>query len=217
MSRNRRIAWLIALAAPLVIGPVWVALLGRSDPRPFIGTLLGMVAVLLLAVCTVTDLRWRKIPNWATYSAVLWAVGINAAGLVTDSSALGALGLAHCIVGTMACFVLMLFVYEFSGGGAGDVKLAAALGSLLGVEHGIAALIYSYIVAGALVLAYAVWKLGPIFLAKTFGRKIGAFFLPQWVEAPEGEGARLLQQPIPLSLYFALGTLPILLGWDLRW
>jgi Flp pilus assembly protein protease CpaA len=179
--------------------------------------LLGLVAVLLLAVCTVTDLTWRKIPNWATYSAVLWAVGVNAAALVADPSYLGAQGIVHCVVGTIACFVLMLVVYEFSGGGAGDVKLAAALGSLLGVEHGIAALIYSYIIAGVLLLAYAVWKLGPIYLGKTLGRKLGAFFLPSLIDAPAGEGAHLLQQPIPLSLYFALGTLPILLGWDLRW
>ncbi|OAI51119.1 hypothetical protein AYO44_17310 [Planctomycetaceae bacterium SCGC AG-212-F19] len=217
MSKARKTAWVVALTTPLVLGPVWVALLGRTDPRPFVGTLLGLVAVLLLAVCTVTDLRWRKIPNWATYSAVLWALGVNAAALVADPGVLGALGIARCVVGTVACFVLMLVVYEFSGGGAGDVKLAAALGSLLGVEQGVAALIYSYLVAGVLLLAYAVWKLGPIYLGKTLGRKLGAFFLPTLIDAPAGEAARLLQQPIPLSLFFALGTLPVLLGWDLRW
>jgi Flp pilus assembly protein protease CpaA len=223
MSQKRKAAWIVALMAPIVLGPLWVLLLGDGDTRPFVGTAVGLVAVLLLAVSTVTDLRWRKIPNWATYSAVLWAIAINITALILDGAdpesrlVLGAIGVGNCIAGTVVCFTLMLFVYRFSGGGAGDVKLAAALGALLGVELGIAALIYSYIVAGVIVMAWAIWRLGPVFLVKTLGRKIAAFFLPAWFTPPTGEQLQLLQQPVPLSLFFALGTLPVLLGWDLRW
>lgn len=218
MTQHRKAAWLAALLSPALVGPLWIGLFGLIQPRPFIGTLTGLVAVLLLAVCSVTDLSRRKIPNWATYSAMLWALGVNlTASLVGPQEFLGAVGVGAALMGGAVCFGLMLFVYQFSGGGAGDVKLAAALGWLLGPELGVAALIYSYLVAGALVLAWAVWRLGPVVLVQTLGRKIAAFFLPRFVAAPSAEQLQLLERPIPLALFFALGALPVLLGWDVQW
>ncbi len=35
--------------------------------------------MLLLAATSYTDLRWRRIPNWATYTALAWALATEAA------------------------------------------------------------------------------------------------------------------------------------------
>jgi prepilin peptidase CpaA len=233
MAPNRRRAWLLALAAPLILGPIWALAVGWTQ-RP-IGTLTDLVVILLLATCTYTDLRYRKIPNWATYSAFLWAVVINgiasATGWVPDPTEVdassgfswmgflfhGSVGLAGCLIGAGLCFFIMIFIYEMAGGGAGDVKLVTALGGLFGVERSLQALIYSYIVAGVIIISWSIWMVGPSFLVKALARKIGSFILPRWVEKPSAEQDKLLKLPVPLSLFFALGAVPVLVGMEQPW
>jgi prepilin peptidase CpaA len=194
------------------------------------GKVAGLVILLLIAVCSVTDLRFRKVPNWATYPAVLWAL-LLAAGksfLGSDAApaegkppplvdALAIVGLEEALQGAVVCFVIMLFVYQLTGGGAGDVKLAVALGVLLGMERGLSALIYSYIIGAAAILIWAVWTVGPLVLLRSLGRKLGSFFLPRWVAPPSAEQQTLLQTKVPLSAFFASGALIVLFGGDFRW
>jgi hypothetical protein len=120
-------------------------------------------------------------------------------------------------VGAGLCFLVMLFIYQLAGGGAGDVKLATALGALLGAESAVAMLVFTYVIGGTLTVAWAVWTVGPLLLLKSVGRRIGSFFLPMWVDPPSAEQELLLKRPIPLALFFALGTLPLLLGWEIPW
>lgn len=235
MASNRRRAWLLALLTPLALGMVGVVWFGSTEPTRLIGTLTGQVIALFLATCTVTDLRHHKIPNWATYSAFLWALLINAVastiGWVPDSPEAnaaagsaaapflfqGSVGLSQCLIGAGLCFFIMIFIYEMAGGGAGDVKLATALGALLGVERSLHALIYSYIVAGVIIISWTIWMVGPSFLVKALARKVGSLVLPRWVAKPTPEQDKLLKLPVPLSLFFALGTVPVLLGMEQPW
>src|SRR5262249_45056480 len=156
------------------LAPLWVRAVGRPEAAPFLGTWAGLVLALLVAACACTDLAWRKIPNWATYPALLWAVLLNAFAALAPGVAgapawpgvdptlhgagapglLGHVGLGWCLLGAVACFVVMFFIYRLAGGGAGDVKLAAALGALLGLEGGLTALVFTYIAAGVAALAW---------------------------------------------------------------
>lgn len=235
LPAQRRHCWVMALTAPLVVGPVWMLLPGGTGAASLVGTFTGMTVALLTVTCTYTDLRFRKVPNWATYSAFLWALIINgtasALGEAPAASAApaaggtlwtwflfqGTVGLASCLLGAVLCFGVMIFIYEVAGGGAGDVKLATALGALLGVERGLQAFVYSYIVAGVILLSWSIWTVGPIFLVKSLARKLGSLFLPRWVAKPSEEQERFLKSPIPLSMFFALGCVPVLMGWDLSW
>src|SRR5262245_42371565 len=82
-SHFRRRAWRVALLLPLVLGPLWILLLGGL-PLGTVATGAGMLLVLAAGAAAYTDLRWRKIYNWTTYSTFLWAVGLNiAAALIT--------------------------------------------------------------------------------------------------------------------------------------
>lgn len=227
---SRRLAWLMALLAPAVLGPVWVLTVGRLLPDRMPGTLAGFVAVALLLTCSTTDLRWHKVPNWATYPAFLWALLLNGLALLTDgppvaehgeASAgwpwLGAIGLGHSVAGAAVCFVIMFFIYRLAGGGAGDVKLATALGALMGVEDGVGILICTYLLAAVAMLSWAIWTVGPLHLAASLGRRIGAFLLPFWVAPPTAEQEELLHRKVPLALFFTLGTALVWTGWPQSW
>src|SRR5262245_119482 len=107
----RRRAWWAALVVPLVLGPAWAALGQLVLPGQFLSSWAGLVLLLLLGVCTGTDLARHKVPNWATYPALGWAVALNAAGAALLPGAagfLGAVGLSSCLLGASVCFAIML-------------------------------------------------------------------------------------------------------------
>jgi prepilin peptidase CpaA len=97
----------------------------------FIRPYWSIECVLLLAVlvASVTDLRSRRIPNWLTVSALVLGFALNA--LVADSPLEGVWLAAK---GFALAFALNLVMYMLHMTGAGDVKLLAAIGALVG--HG---------------------------------------------------------------------------------
>jgi prepilin peptidase CpaA len=108
-------------------------------------------AVLIAIVAGVLDWRFRRIPNWLTVSGLAVGVAINTIlyrwpGLKT--ALLGALlGL-----GVLLPFVLIRSL------GAGDWKLAGALGACLGPRQLMSVLVGTILVAGVMALALVIWK-----------------------------------------------------------
>lgn len=114
-----------------------------------------MLIPLLLAaamlVCSITDVIDRRIPNVVTFPLAGVALAANLAGWFagrTVADAIGAVGPTASMAGLAACFGVMLANHLFAGHGAGDVKLAAGMGACLGLESGLLALAYAYVVAG---------------------------------------------------------------------
>lgn len=83
---------------------------------------LGLSVLLLLAIWH--DWRSRKIPN----TLVLWG-GLTALGLSLTPRGIG---LDAALLGGMSGFLVFLLLYLFRMVGAGDVKLAAAVGLFVG-------------------------------------------------------------------------------------
>ena len=108
----------------------------------------GAVLVLLAA----SDLRTRLVPNALLYPALL---GSLLAAAVSGSDALGA-----SIFGAAVGFVAFYLFALVSRGalGMGDVKLAAYVGSLLGVGALVVALAAGMLAASALALALLVLR-----------------------------------------------------------
>ena len=82
-----------------------------------------------MGAAALIDLRTRRIPNLLTASLTAAGIGIAAAGL-------GRIGLGASILGCLLGLAFMLPGHVFGATGAGDVKLLAAAGALLGpVRH----------------------------------------------------------------------------------
>jgi len=177
----------------------------------------GMMVILLAIVSASTDSLWRKIPNWIIYPAAASAFMIGA--LVTFVSGpnrwLGSVGLGESIVGFAACFICMLFPYRASGGGAGDVKLAAAYGALLGWQVGFSIILWAYLAAGLALILVHLFSSQPWLLPTALVRWIGSSWLPQLVATPDDSQRQVLSRPIPLAGAFAVGLVCVLLGGNL--
>jgi prepilin peptidase CpaA len=91
-------------------------------PSAFVFTVL--VAV-FMALCALTDYRTKRIPNWLTLPAAI-------AGLVFSALAPGGIGLVASLAGFAVGMALLLLPWLLGGGGMGDVKMLAALGTWLG-------------------------------------------------------------------------------------
>ena len=104
---------------------------------------LQVLLAALVLVAAVTDLRSRRIPNWLTLSGVLAGIVLNSF-LNVDRynwrTALMGLGLA---------FAVYFPLYLLRGMGAGDVKLMAAVGALMGPANWFAIFLLSNILGGA--------------------------------------------------------------------
>jgi prepilin peptidase CpaA len=79
----------------------------------------------LALVITYYDVRYRRIPNSFVLATLLTGLAVNATGGGL-SGALTSLG------GCALAFVLMFILHVFGAMGAGDVKLFAAIGAVLG-------------------------------------------------------------------------------------
>jgi Flp pilus assembly protein protease CpaA len=218
--------WAAALSLPLVVGPLWWGA-GLWSVN-WLGTLSGFVLLASLATAAVTDVKRHKIYNWTSYSAILWALLINLWAMIMSSGEgalnhayhranalspefLGSVGLGQSLAGAGLCFLITLAGYHLSGRGAGDVKIATAIGALLGIHHGLFAVAYSYIVAAVAIVVWSIWINGPLTLIKAAARSFGAWLGPLWPFPPTSADTALMVRPIPLGPYFAIGTLLVVL------
>jgi prepilin peptidase CpaA len=91
------------------------------------------------AIAAVLDYRTNEIPNWLTVSAAVL-------GLAYHTFAPSGMGPLLALAGFAIGFGLLLLPWLLGGGGMGDVKLLAALGTWLGpvlilVSFGLAAML----------------------------------------------------------------------------
>jgi Flp pilus assembly protein protease CpaA len=214
---DRRRYWMLALIAPAGLLPV--ALAARQafpDDMALLGVLLALLAA---GVSAITDFRHGKIFNWCTYPAVAWGLALSSVGAVAPgaTTALGAVTPGECLLGLLGCLAVMFVLHDLTGGGMGDVKLGAAIGGLVGLSQGLAAILASFALAGVAVLAWCVVLWGPRTTALAFLKTFGRWFLPASIR-PELRPVEveLLRRKVRLGPFFALGTgLAVLAPWHL--
>jgi prepilin peptidase CpaA len=102
-----------------------------------------------MGAAAVIDLRTRRIPNILTATLAAIGVGLAAAGF-------GRVGLGAALLGCLLGLAFMMPGHIFGATGAGDVKLLAAAGALLGPTDTIYAFLYTAIAGGVLALVVAV-------------------------------------------------------------
>ena len=177
----------------------------------------------LLVVATFHDCRSSRIPNRATYSAFLAALVIATAKSIACHCGVlgwdagGAITLAESLKGAGLCFGLLLAVQLSPFGrqlGAGDIKLATAIGALLGWEQGLQTLIWCFLLPAPYIFYLAVKEFGLVRLGREAVLRLGSRLFPRWfiVDSLPGEFAPFLRRRVPLAAFFALGTLFTVLG-----
>jgi len=118
-------------------------------PQPATSDAIGAAAVALAAtVAALIDVRTGRIPNVLTASTAAFGLLLAAGGGMT--------ALTAALIGGAAGLALMTPGYLLGGTGAGDVKLMAALGTLLGPAATVWAFLLTAIAGGALAVAHAV-------------------------------------------------------------
>lgn len=105
------------------------------------------VLALALGIAVICDLRVRRIPNWLTGGAALAGLGFSALP--------GGIGVTESLGGLAVGGLMLLPLYALRAMGAGDVKLMAAAGTVLGTAGAFAATIYACAMGGLLSLLYA--------------------------------------------------------------
>ena len=117
-----------------------------SLPPPGVEALL--LAIVLVAA--VYDVRYRRIPNWLTVSGVLLGLALNTF-LYQGWPGLR-LSLAGMAVGLGVYFVL----YALRAMGAGDAKLMAAVGAIVGWRDWFGIFLITAIIGGLMALILVV-------------------------------------------------------------
>lgn len=108
-------------------------------------------AVLLAVIAGWTDLRSRRIPNWLTVPAFVL-------GVVANTVFGGRSGLIDSLLGALLGLALLLPFVLVRSLGAGDWKLAGALGAFAGPSLLIDLLLFSVFVAGVMAAALVIYR-----------------------------------------------------------
>ena len=111
---------------------------------------MAQIAVLALGLgaAVFTDVRTRRIPNWLTGAIVGAAFGLAFGG--------GPVTPLRALLGLVVGLALMLPGHVIGATGAGDVKLMAAVGAVVGPDVIFRAFLYSAVAGGVLAVVVAV-------------------------------------------------------------
>ena len=178
--------------------------MGRAARRHKLGImnlthLIPVVATAVAICAAIIDVRERRIPNRLTYAAMI-------AGLTLQGALHGWRGLLASAGGGLLFGGVFMLFYLVRAMGAGDVKLAAALGCLLGPAASWQVMFSTALAGGALAIVFMVVS----------GRIVETLRNTLWVAAFHGQhGVQThpvvnLDNPtairMPYGLAFAAGT-----------
>ena len=162
-----------------------------------------VIAILAAAtgLAAVIDLRTRRIPNTLTGSLAIVGIGLAAAQL-------GPVGIGGAIVGCLLGFAFMLPGNVFGATGAGDVKLFAAAGALLGPATTVRAFMFTAIAGGVLALVVALRRRRLAHTVSTTARLVaGSTSAAAAIESPTADN-RFAYAPA-----IAIGVVMAALSW----
>ncbi len=169
----------------------------------------GIEVILLTLVvgAAIYDVRYRRIPNWLTLSGVLAGIAMNTF-LYWDSPQRW-YGCIFALKGLGLGFGLYLLLYALRAMGAGDVKLMAAVGAMVGWEDWFGIFIVTAIVGGimAVILSIVKKRLGKTFWNVGFILNEMKQGRPAYVQREELDVRNPKSVGLPHGAVIAIGTL----------
>jgi prepilin peptidase CpaA len=121
-------------------------------PSSFVSSILAplILAVSVAVGAGILDWRYRRIPNWLTVSGL-------GAGIAVNTILYRWPGLKTALLGALLGLGLLLPFVLIRSLGAGDWKLAGALGACLGPRALLSVLAGTILVAGMMALVVVIW------------------------------------------------------------
>lgn len=166
----------------------WLVTGGRRTNRMLATALL----LGLMLIAALTDLIQHKIYNWTTYPGMILGLAVNAWQSGWPGLEAGVKGFALCGFIMLVCFVLLEI-------GGGDVKLMAMLGAFLGMERGMEAMLWTFVIGAILGIAALIWRVGFLCLLKNAVKQLSwSLRLARWQPLTEEE-RKQLQPPLYLA------------------
>jgi prepilin peptidase CpaA len=167
------------------------------------------IPAVLTAICAgVLDWRYRRIPNWLTVSGLVAGIGVNTA-------LFGLAGMKAAVLGAALGLGLLLPFVLLRSLGAGDWKLAGALGACLGPRQLIAVLMGTVLVAGVMALVVVIWKRRLMQTLHNIVRMLAAFFSLR-MPGPEVSLDSAQSTKIPFGVAMALTVFLFAVGRAIR-
>jgi len=160
----------------------------------------ALAAVLVTAMWT--DLRMSRIPNWLTFSAMFFA-------LVGHAWFGGLQGVIFGLLGLGVGLGLFFILYISGGIGAGDVKLMAAVGTIVGPYGALISGFLAILVGGAYAFGTMVHQLGIVNTGQKLALVINTTLL---TEGKMWSGNLALPFRLRYGLAIGAGTLLFVLG-----
>jgi len=160
---------------------------------------LWILAAVFALTAGITDIRYRKIPNWLTYPAIPIAVLLHWI-IAGGHAALLSLGGVAVGLGVLLPFVLLGAL------GGGDCKLMGALGAFFEPRRLVPVLILTLMINGIMALVLVLWKKRIGQTARNVGRITAALFkfrapgADLSIDNPEAE-------KVPFGIAAAIATL----------
>jgi prepilin peptidase CpaA len=97
-------------------------------------------------VAAAYDVRFRRIPNWLNLAGVVMGIALN------TFLYQGLPGLVFSVKGLLLAFAIYVVLYAVHAMGAGDVKLMAAVGAIVGWENWFGIFIVTAVIGGIMSL-----------------------------------------------------------------
>ncbi|HEV2383040.1 MAG TPA: A24 family peptidase [Terriglobia bacterium] len=162
-------------------------------------------ALISAAAGAVSDVRSKRIPNWLNYGSLIL-------GLAFQGVFGGWRGLAQGALGALVAGGVFFLFFLVRGMGAGDVKLMAAIGAWVGLQHAVLAMVFTAFAGAALAVLYMVFHRRVSSTLQNMGELLH-FHLTSGIRPhPEVN----LQDPVairvPYGLAIAAGTLFLFLS-----
>ena len=160
-----------------------------------------IVLVAFVVTIIVTDWRWRRIPNAATYPTMVIGLafgGLESAGAAGFPGGVFTGGLLDHVLGLAVGFLVSYPFYAAGGLKAGDGKFLMAVGALKGTMFLFQAAVWGALIGGVIAIGFIVAR-------RLAARRAGS---------GETVGG-LLHQWIPYGVALGLGAL-VALGIEVR-